>query len=373
MVWTVIRYLPPALFGLLQLVGCSSSQQASHLVLVSQAGSSTVAVIDPVQGRTVKRITVGGLPHRMILNPDGSKVYVVLVGSQAVAEVDVRSLEVFRTFLTAPVPERRSDGTLIQPHFDQDAFSKTSCFACHNPGGAKPFIVGERPVGIAFSSDLNKLYVSHIRQGRLSEIDLLSAQVVRARNLPPSGAASEAVDVARVGSRLVVAMRPRQPSTEASAVRWLDEQTWQTLSEAPTGSDPAFVLPLEENALVSNFESNTLSLHAPASSPKSFTVTPGPLGMLKVAEGRVLSLNYYSNAVSLVDLVSGQVQNHQLELGSRIFVNPTHAALSPDGRLAYIVSSGTEGHLVVFDLERKGVTRAIPIDGLSFDVVVVRR
>lgn len=364
-----------AALGFLSLImaGCSSAPQASHLVLVSQAGSSTVAVIDPVQGKTVKRITVGGLPHRMVVSPEGDKVYVVLVGSQAVAEVDVRSLAVSRTFLTAPVPERRNDGTTIQSHFDQDAFSKTSCFACHDPGGAKPFIVGERPVGITFSSDFSKLFVSHIHQGRLSEIDLASGMVVRALNLPPSGSANEAADVARVNSKLVVAMRPRQPSTEASAVRWLDEQTWQTLAEAPTGSDPAFVLPLKESALVSNFESNTLSLHAPGSNPKSFTVTPGPLGMLAVGNGKILSLNYYSNAVSLVDLVSDQAQTYKLELGSKVFVNPTHAALSPDGKRAYIVSSGTEGHLVVFDLERKQVTQAVPIDGLSFDVLVVRR
>lgn len=366
------KAMPLGLF--LLLMACSSAPSVSpHYVLVSQAGSSTVAVVDPIQGLTVKRITVGGLPHRMILSPDESKVYVVLVGSQAVAEVDLRTLEVSRTFLTAPVPERRDDGTLIQSHFDQDAFSKTSCFACHYPGGAKPFIVGERPVGITFSSDFARLFVSHIRQGRLSEIDLATGQVVRAVNLPPSGSANEAVDVARVNTRLVLALRPRQPSTEASAVRWLDEHTWQTLAEAPTGSDPAFVLPLGEGALVSNFESNTLSLHTPDSAPKSFTVTPGPLGMLAVGKGEVLSLNYYSNAVSLVNLVSGQVETYKLELGSQVFVNPTHAALSPDGKRAYIVSSGTEGHLVVFDLERKQVTQAVPIDGLSFDVVVARR
>jgi DNA-binding beta-propeller fold protein YncE len=353
------------------MVGCSTAPPTSHLVLVSQAGSNTVAVIDPVQGKTLQRITVGGLPHRMIASPDGHKVYVVLVGSQAIAELDTRTLEVSRTFLTAPVPERRADGSRIEAHFEQDAFAKSSCFVCHNPGGAKPFIVGERPVGIAFSSDFSRLFVSHIRQGRLSEIDLASGEVVRALNLPPSGSANEAVDVARVKDKLVVAMRPRQPSTEAGAVRWLDEQSWQSLAEAPTGSDPASVLALEDSALVSNFESNTLSLHAPGARPKSFTVTPGPLGMLAVGEGKILSLNYYSNALSLVDLALDQTQNHKLELAGQVFVNPTHAALSPDGKRAYIVSSGTEGHLVVFDLQRKQVTQAIPVDGLSFDVVVV--
>ncbi|GEM88516.1 YncE family protein [Meiothermus granaticius] len=362
-----------AIFALgLAVTACSAvGPSGGHLVLVSQAGSSTVAVIDPTQGKTIQRITVGGLPHRMMLSPDGRKVYVVLVGSQAVAEIDVRSLAVTRTFLTAPVPERRADGTLIQAHFDQGAFAQTNCFACHNPGGAKPFIVGERPVGIALSSDASRLFISHIRQGLLSEIDLQSGVMVRFERLPPSGAASEAADLARVGSRLVVALRPHQPSTEAGAVRWLDEQTWQTLAEAPTGADPASVLPLEEGALVSNFESNTLSLHAPGAAPLGFTVTPGPLGMLRVGEGQVLSLNYYSNTVSLLDLKTGLSENHWLELAGKTFVNPTHAALSPDGRQVYIVSSGTEGNLLVFDLNSKRIARAIPIDGLSFDAVVI--
>lgn len=295
------------------------------------------------------------------------------MGSQAVAEVDLRTLEVSRTFLTAPVPERRDDGTVIQAHFEEDAFSRTSCFDCHNPGGAKPFIVGLRPVGMVFSSDFSKLFVSHIRQGRLSEIDLASGKLLRAVNLPPSGSANEAADVARVNSKLIVVMRPRQPSTEAGAVRWLDEQTWQTLAESPTGSDPAFLLSLERGVLVSNFESNTLSLHAPGSTPQSFTVTPGPLGMLTLGNEQILSLNYYSNAVSLLDLLSGRVETYKLELGSQVFVNPTHAALSPDGRLAYIVSSGTEGYLLTFDVQLGRVMQAIPIDGLSFDVAVLQK
>jgi hypothetical protein len=52
-------------------------------------------------------------------------------------------------------------------------------------------------------------------------------------------------------------------------------------------------------------------------------------------------------------------------------VNPTHAALSGDGRLAWIVSSGTDGHLVALDLAARRVVRDLPIDGLSFDVAVV--
>jgi DNA-binding beta-propeller fold protein YncE len=86
-----------------------------------------------------------------------------------------------------------------------------------------------------------------------------------------------------------------------------------------------------------------------------------------------LSLNYYSNSVSIIEPLTGKVETFKLELAGKSYVNPTHAALSPDGLLAYVVSSGTDGNLLVFDLQKKQFTQAIPIDGLSFDVVVVKR
>ena len=90
-------------------------------------------------------------------------------------------------------------------------------------------------------------------------------------------------------------------------------------------------------------------------------------------DGRALVLNYYSNSVSVVNLETRSSQTVALTLNGKSFVNPTHAALAPDGRSAYIVSSGTDGNLLVFDLQRLVVTRAIAIDGLSFDVVVVKK
>jgi DNA-binding beta-propeller fold protein YncE len=124
---------------------------------------------------------------------------------------------------------------------------------------------------------------------------------------------------------------------------------------------------------VTNFETDTLSAFDASGKTLTYTVTPGPLGMLKLPGDRLLSLNYYSNAVSLVDLKSGAVESVGLEFGGRKYVNPTHAALSPDEKYAYIVSSGTEGNLLVFDLGQKRVVRVIPVDGLSYDVVTVPR
>jgi hypothetical protein len=52
-------------------------------------------------------------------------------------------------------------------------------------------------------------------------------------------------------------------------------------------------------------------------------------------------------------------------------VNPTQAALSGDQRSAWIVSSGTDGHLLQLDLASRSIVRDVPIDGLSFGVAFV--
>ncbi|MCL6568141.1 MAG: hypothetical protein K6T35_04510, partial [Meiothermus silvanus] len=164
-----------SLLGLLiglGLAACNRPVSAPpHWVLVSQAGSSTVAVVDPEAGTVVKRLTVGLLPHRLLVSPDRASVYVVLVGSQAVAELDLTTLNLRRTFLTAAVPLRRDDGSVIQAHQDQDAFSHTTCYDCHGGGSAKPAIVGTRPFGITLSPDGLKLIVSQIRGGDLAVLD----------------------------------------------------------------------------------------------------------------------------------------------------------------------------------------------------------
>ena len=365
--------MPSAQSTLCALLLCACVQAPevepyAHLLLVSQAGSTTVAVIDPSSERVLSRIEVGQLPHRMVRTHAGDKAYVVLVGSQAVAELDTRQLRVTRTFLTAELPDNAA-------HAREQASEHASCFDCHRPGAQKPFVVGERPVGIALSADETLLYVSHIRGARLSVIDLASGQLDSSVSLPPSNAATEAADLVRLGDSLVVALRPTQPSTEPGAVRFLDAHSLRVQAEYGVGSDPASLLALPErdSVLVSNFDSDHLSELGLEHEPARFTVATGPLGALLLDETRVLSLDYYSNRASLLDLHSGVASALPLERAGRGYVNPTHAAASPDGARWYVVSSGTDGHLLIMDARERVLLTAIPIDGLSFDVVVIPR
>jgi len=361
--WTI-----PCALMLSACVQAPEVESEAHLLLVSQAGSTTVAVIDPSTERVLSRIEVGQLPHRIVRTRAGDKAYVVLVGSQAIAELDTQRLRVTRTFLTAELPDNAG-------HDREQASEHVSCFDCHRPGGQKPFVVGERPVGIALSEDESLLYVSHIRGARISVIDLASGQLERSVSLQPSTAAVEAADLVRLGESLVIALRPTQPSTEPGAVRFLDVHSLSEQAEYGVGSDPASLLPLPErdSVLVSNFDSDHLSELGLAREPARFTVAPGPLGALALDAGRVLSLDYYSNRASLLDLQSSDVSALPLEHAGRGYVNPTHAAASPDGERWYVVSSGTDAHLLIMDARQRALRAAIPIDGLSFDVVVIPR
>jgi streptogramin lyase len=346
-------------------------------VFVSQAGSSTLLVVDAASGKTAARIEVGMLPHNIVVSPDGRTLYTAVVGSQAIAEIDVATLSLRRTLLTAPVPERRADGSIIQPHFDQDAFSASSCFGCHHAGGAEPKYAGDRPFGLLLSPDGRRLYVTHLRASRLTVLDLEAGQIESSTSLSRAGAASEVVAIDRLGDEIWVALRAPQPSTEPGALRRLNAATLEPVADLPAGADPGALLALPEHnsVLVSNFASNSVTMHRAdddgAGAPFDFEASPGPLGLLRLDANRVLSLDYYSNAVSFLDIEAKSAQTLPLEHDGLPYANPTNAALSSDGQSAWLVSSGTDGHLLSLDISSERIVRDVGIDGLSFGVAVV--
>jgi len=354
------------------------SLSAQDRVFVSQAGSSTLLVVDAASGKTAARIEVGMLPHQIVVSPDGRTLYTALVGSQAIAEIDVATLSLRRTLLTAPVPERRADGSVIQPHFEQDAFSASSCFGCHYPGGAEPKYAGDRPFGLLLSPDARRLYVTHLRASRLTVLDLDTGQIESSTSLSPAGAASEVVAIDRLGDEIWVALRAPQPSTKPGALRRLNALL-EPIADLPAGADPGALLALPErnSILVSNFASNTVTMHGAeddgSSAPFEFEASPGPLGLLRLDDRSVLSLDYYSNSVSFLDLDAKSAQTLPLEHEGLPYANPTNAALTSDGQRAWLVSSGTDGHLLELDLASRRVVRDVGIDGLSFGVAVVAK
>jgi hypothetical protein len=276
------------------------------------------------------------------------------------------------------VPERRADGSVIEPHFENGAFAASSCFGCHYPGGAEPKYAGDRPFGLLLSPDARRLYVTHLRASRLTVLDLQAGQIESSTSLTPAGAASEVVAIDRLGDEIWVALRAPQPSTKPGALRRLNATTLEPVAaDLPAGADPGalLALPNRSSILVSNFASNTVSLHGAdddgSSAPLEFEASPGPLGLLRLDDRSVLSLDYYSNAVSFLDLEAKSAETLPLEHEGLPYANPTNAALASNGQSAWLVSSGTEGHLLELDLASRRIVRDVGIDGLSFGVAVV--
>jgi DNA-binding beta-propeller fold protein YncE len=363
---------------------------AHDRIFVSQAGSATVVAIDGDSGAIEERIEVGMLPHNLVLSPDRRTLYAVVVGSQAVAEIDVATARLRRTMLTAPVPTTRADGTVIQPHIDQRAFDHATCYDCHRPGGARPAYAGARPFGLLVSPDGSHLLVSHLRTSDIAVLDLASGRIETTIHLAPAGAATEAVALAQVGDEIWVALRPPQPSTLAGALRRLDAATLAprsgsapgsvpgsapgSVADTPTGADPAALLAMPErrSVLVSNFESNSVTEHiGGAAIPRE--AAPGPLGLTALSSSTVLALDYYANAVSVLDLTAGTSTTTPLARAGALYANPTQAAVSGDGRSAWIVTGAPDGHLLQLDLSSMQVVRDVAIDGLSFGIAIVPR
>jgi len=331
---------------------------------------------------------VGLLPHGLLLSPDGRTLYVAVVGSQSIAEIDVASGSLRRTFLTGPVPLRRADGTTNQAHLDRGALvGHTTCYDCHSgaPGGALPKYVGARPFGLLLSADASRLLVSHLRPvepdrlgaepGPIAVIDLRTGSIERTVALAPAGAATEAVALGRVGHDLWAILRPPQPSRAPGLVRRLDPVTLQGRGDAATGSDPVALLPLpgRGTALISNFETDTVSEHGDVDGAvlRHLVAAPGPLGLVLLPGGSdVLALDYYSNALSFLDLDAGTTATIPFADTTAAYANPTQAALATDGRSAWVVSGGTDGRLLQLDLTTRTIVRALPLDGLSFGVAV---
>ena len=351
----------------------ASANPAHDRIFVSQAGSATIVAIDAESGAIDARIEVGMLPHNLVVSPDRRTLYAALVGSQAVAEIDVATGRLRRTMLTAPVPAARPDGTVIQQHIDQGAFDRATCYDCHRPGGAQPRYAGARPFGLLVSPDGSHLLVSHLRSSDIAVLDLASGRIETTIPLAPSGAATEAVALARLGDELWVALRPPQPSTLAGALRRIDAATLASLGDVPTGADPASLLamPDRQTVLVSNFESNSVTEHGSAGTAIRHEAAPGPFGLTALPSGEVLALDYYSNAVSFLDLTAHSSRTIRLEHGGAPYANPTQAAVSSDGRSAWIVTGAPDGHLLQLDLGSMQVVRDLPIDGLSFGIALV--
>lgn len=353
-----------------------TNSSADTELLVSLPAANAVQRIRRSDGATVAQFEVGMLPHDFLPGPNNDILYLVLVGSQAIAEIDVARNRVLRTFLTEPVPAQRANGTAIKGHVDQNAFAHTTCFDCHHggAGGINPAVVGSRPLGIAWNATRDALLVTNSRTSTLAIIDIATGNIRRTVSLAPDAVAHEPAALAATSDRIVVALRPTQPSFEPSNILVMNAIDFSVLSETPVGSNANHVVVNEQDraAYVSDFESNTITrISLDTGNVTKYTVGNGPLGVRSLLASTFLVANYYQNSVSFVDKASGVSSEFPLRLGQQQFSNPTKIGINTEQSFAYVVTSGTAGDVLELDLRRREFVRAFDVGGLPFDVTMV--
>jgi len=75
------------------------------LVLISDDGGGELVFVDAATRKERKRLKVGKGPEGTLVEPDGAKAYVALSGENAVAVVDLKSLEVTAKIATGTGPD----------------------------------------------------------------------------------------------------------------------------------------------------------------------------------------------------------------------------------------------------------------------------
>lgn len=133
---------------------------------------SGVTVVDLATGKELERIDTGLLPHNLILSPDGRKVYVTNVGSQAVSVIDVQTLKKEQDILVGQIPANPQHTAYERVHPGELA-KATSCFQCHTKTAT-----GSLPNAMAWAPD-GQLMVNAVRARNVSWLDVAAGKTTR--------------------------------------------------------------------------------------------------------------------------------------------------------------------------------------------------
>ncbi len=259
----------------------------SREVYVACEASDSVIVLDAQTRKKVDEIMVGGQPHDVTFSPDGSRVYVTNRLDDTISEIDTARREVLRT---APVGD--------EPH------------------GVITDVSGKKLFVLNTSEDS----VSVLDAGSLQEIKRLSAS----RNpwslsLSPDGTQ---LLVTNTLSRLV---EFRAPSNSEITVIDLETTVVQNRLQVPAAN------------LLQGIEWHPSGEFALFTLNRSKNLVP----MTRLQQGWTIT-----NGLGIV-WKDGRIDQVLLDEPNMCFPDPADVAITPDGRLAFVTSSGSNRVAVV--------------------------
>lgn len=304
--------------------------------------NSSVSVVDPLTGRTVRTTTQGLGPgsNAIALSPDHSKIYVANFGAAALAHdtqpqtvsvLDVSSGVVRRTLDVGKQPVALAVSTVRHRAYVVNSGT------VQDPGGVtvidtdtdeveRTIVEGvANPAGITLSPDQHRAYVTNESTGTVVILDTDTDKVVGQVTLGITDGYPTGIAASPDGRYVYVA------NNAAGTISVID-----TVSASVSG------VPLR----VPGF-----------GMPQGVAVTPDGR-KLYVTEGG-------SDEVAVVDLVHGVAQPNTIRVGR----NPVGVTIDPAGKKAYVVSASDDhAGLSVLDTATDTVTATLNVGSSPFGV-----
>ena len=305
---------------------------AEHLLFVSNEGSRSLSIVDPVKRRVIATIPLDGRARGVQVSPDGRRAYVALSDDQpnaesgldAIVEVDVARRVVVRRNSSGTDPEQFAvspDGRWLYAS-NEDA-GTASISDLRSGRVVATLVVGIEPEGVAVSPDGRWVYVTAETSNSVSVIDTRTNEV----------AANFLVDV-----------RPRAATFSPDGRR--------AYVTAEIGGTVAVIDVAKHEVL------ETVALGDGSTKPVGVAVSP---------DGRTVYVaNGAAGCVSVMDARTHRVRRC-IPVGRR----PWGVTVSPDGRWVY-TADGLSDAVSVIDARTSRVAGTIAVGSRPWGVAVAR-
>jgi PQQ-dependent catabolism-associated beta-propeller protein len=174
---------------------------SDHLIMVACTDSNAADVIDPVNGKSLRRIPLGDEPEAFDVSPDGKTIFVSNEDSGEVSFIDAVSGKVLKSIKVGNEPEGvkvSADGKTL--YVASEAASLVHVIDVASAAVIKNIKVGKRPRRMALTPDGNELWVTNELDASVSIIATATQSVIGGVKFEVKGARSE--DITPVGIQI---------------------------------------------------------------------------------------------------------------------------------------------------------------------------
>jgi YVTN family beta-propeller protein len=309
---------------------------------VTNTGSNTVTVLDLVNLRQDRTLSVGSEPTGIAANPTKNEVYAVNSGSGTVTVIDAA-----RNRVAATIPVHRKpyfisiDSTGTRAYVANSGSNNVSVIDLDKRREIRAIGVGEGPGLAKISPDGNTLVVTNRVSGSVSIVDAKSfrvravfsgcPQATDAVILPDSSKAF----IACSGGHQVMAIglgRPKSPDEQERSDRFL---TFLDVGKTPVH---LALKPDGGEIFVCNFDSDSVSEIATGTNEVggAYLVGAHPADAIVSADNGLLWIsNFNADTVSVYSIDDGRLISPSITVGA----GPDALAFSADGFLILAVDS----------------------------------